>query len=62
LALSNATISYVRKLANEGVVNAIKNDISLAMGVNVCRGTVTNLSVAKTHNLEFKSVESCLEE
>jgi alanine dehydrogenase len=61
LALSNATISYVRKLANEGVVNAIKNDASLAMGVNVCRGAVTNLSVAKTHNLEFRSIESCLE-
>ncbi|MFA5233731.1 MAG: alanine dehydrogenase [Sulfurimonas sp.] len=61
LALSNATISYVRKLANEGVVNAIKNDASLALGVNVCRGAVTNLSVANTHNLEFKSIESCLE-
>lgn len=61
LALSNATISYVRKLANEGVINAIKNDASLAMGVNVCRGAVTNFSVASTHNLEFKSIESCLE-
>lgn len=61
LALSNATISYVRKLANDGVINAIKNDASLALGVNVYNGAVTNFSVASTHNLEFRSIESCLE-
>lgn len=61
VALSNATISYARKLANEGTLNAIKNDASLALGVNVYNGVVTNPSVAQTHNLEFKSIESCLE-
>lgn len=61
LALSNATISYVRKLANDGVVGAIKNEPSLALGVNIYNGNVTNLSVANTHNLEYKSIESCLE-
>ncbi len=60
LALSNATISYVRKLANEGVVNAIKNDSALALGVNVCSGVVTNISVAKTHNFEYRAIESCM--
>jgi len=62
VALSNATISYIRKLANDGVANAIKNDVSLALGVNICRGAVTNLSVANTHNMEYKAIMACLEE
>lgn len=60
-ALSNATISYVRKLANNGVVDAIKSDSSLALGVNVYNGVVTNHAVAEVHNFEFKTIELCLE-
>ena len=60
VALSNATISYVRKLANEGVLNAVKNDASLALGVNIFNGAVTNRAVAETYNLEFKELEACL--
>jgi alanine dehydrogenase len=56
VALSNATISYVRKLANEGVLNAVKNDASLALGVNIFNEAVTNRAVAKIHNLEFKEL------
>jgi alanine dehydrogenase len=54
VALSNATISYVSKLAKQGVLNAIANDSSLALGVNTYNGALTNGAVAKTHNLEFK--------
>lgn len=60
VALSNATIFYVRKLANEGVLNAVKNDASLALGVNVFNGAVTNRAVAQIHNLEFKELEVSL--
>ncbi|DAB27815.1 MAG: alanine dehydrogenase [Sulfurimonas sp. RIFOXYD12_FULL_33_39] len=61
VALSNATISYVKKLSN-GVVEAIKNNSSLALGVNVFKGHVTNLAVSKIHGFEFKEIESCLRE
>lgn len=57
VALSNATISYVRRLANEGVIKAIGNDASFALGVNVYGGAVTNRAVAETHNLEFKALD-----
>jgi len=60
VALSNATISYVKKLADDGVVNAIKNDASLALGVNVFNGTLTNRAVAEVHNFEFSAIESLL--
>ncbi len=56
-ALSNATIPYVRKMANNGVIDAIKSDASLALGVNVFNGVVTNSAVAEVHNFEFKALD-----
>ncbi|WP_373001208.1 alanine dehydrogenase [Sulfurimonas sp.] len=57
LALCNATFPYVRKLANEGSVDAIKNNPSLALGVNVYKGEVTNEAVAEVLSLAFKELE-----
>lgn len=62
VALSNATISYVLELANKGVVKAIKENPSLASGVNIYNGYVTNEAVAKVHLFEYNSIESCLME
>ena len=58
-ALSNATIPYIQKLSN-GVIDALKKDASLALGVNIFNGHVTNRAVAEIHGFEFKSIESCL--
>ncbi|EDZ63018.1 alanine dehydrogenase [Sulfurimonas gotlandica GD1] len=60
LALSNATFSYVRKLANEGTVEALKSSPSLALGVNVYKGSVTNRAVAEVLGLEFIGLEELL--
>lgn len=60
IALTNATIPYVRKLANEGSVDAIKNDSSLAFGVNIFNGFVTNKAVALAQGLEFQALETLL--
>ena len=60
VALSNATISYVRKLSDKGAIDAIKNDPALALGVNVFRGALTNRAVAEVHDLEFRALESLL--
>lgn len=61
-ALSNATISYVLELANKGVAKAVKENPSLASGVNIYNGHVTNEAVAKVHLLEYNNIESCLME
>ena len=58
VALTNATLPYIRKLANEGTVNAVKNDSSLALGVNIYNGKMTNDAVAKTLNLQFNRLET----
>ena len=60
VALSNATISYIRKLSDKGAIDAIKNDPALALGVNVFKGTLTNRAVAEVHDLEFTALESLL--
>jgi alanine dehydrogenase len=51
-ALSNATLSYVVKLANQGIAPAMQRDPALAKGLNTYRGHVTYASVADAFGLE----------
>jgi alanine dehydrogenase len=50
-ALSNATLPYVVKLANMGAEAAIQCDLSLAKGVNICKGKITYPAVAEALGL-----------
>jgi alanine dehydrogenase len=61
-ALSNATLSYIAKLADLGVEKAIQTDPALAKGVNICQGQVTYLSVAQALGLVYTPVETLLGE
>ena len=60
LALSNATLDYIRELAN-GTIDAVKNNKALALGVNTFGGVMINSVVAKIHGFEYKELESLLE-
>ncbi|MCS6897788.1 MAG: alanine dehydrogenase [Nitrospira sp.] len=53
LALTNATLPYVLRLASEGVERAIRQDPGLARGVNLKEGQVTCRGVAEAHGLPF---------
>jgi alanine dehydrogenase len=53
IALTNATISYIEMLADKGWKKAVREDSSLAKGVNILDGKVTYEAVAKAHGLEF---------
>jgi alanine dehydrogenase len=59
-ALCNATFPYVRKLANEGTLDALKTSPSLSLGVNVYKGEVTNKAVAEVLGLEFRELEELI--
>jgi alanine dehydrogenase len=57
-ALTNVTILYITALANNGLKKAVESDKSLAHGVNIHKGQITNKGVAKTvgakhHHLLF---------
>ncbi len=50
-ALTNATMPYVRAIAGGGWRDALRADPSLALGLNVHAGRVTNAAIAAAHGL-----------
>jgi alanine dehydrogenase len=53
LALTNATLPYIVRLASDGVDRAIRSDPGLSKGVNLKDGQVTCQGVAEAHGLRF---------
>ncbi|TPW98920.1 alanine dehydrogenase, partial [Schumannella luteola] len=51
-ALTNATLPYVRAIADNGWREALRTDAALARGLNVHAGHVVNAAVATAHGLE----------
>jgi alanine dehydrogenase len=60
LALTNATLPYGLALANKGWVQAVKDDRSLARGVNVVDGKVTYQAVADAHAIKYQPLEEII--
>ncbi|MEX0963504.1 MAG: alanine dehydrogenase [Pseudohongiellaceae bacterium] len=61
-ALNNATLPFVRALANKGVHGALMADKHLRNGLNVCKGMVTRAEVAKDLGLSYTEAETALKE
>jgi alanine dehydrogenase len=59
-ALSNAILSYLMKVTEEGIIGAIQNDPALARGVNIYDGKVTYKAVADAHMLEYTPLDSLI--
>ena len=59
-ALNIATLPFTRALANKGVREALKADIHLRAGLNICRGRVTNADVARDLGLNYTDPTSLL--
>lgn len=51
-ALTNATLPYALKLANKGLIKAIKSSEALAKGVNTCHGHLVSKAVSESLNIE----------
>lgn len=60
IALSNVTVPYALKLADQGIKNAVLNDQSLAAGVNTYKGYITYQAVAEAHQLPYQSLDQLL--
>jgi len=61
-ALTNTTLSYGLKLADQGIASAVRTDPSLAKGVNLWRGNVTHPQVAESLGLKYVTLRSLLPE
>lgn len=59
LALNNATLPYVIRLANEGL-SALKHDAHFMNGLNIYQGKVTHQGVANSLNLEAINIATLL--
>ena len=59
-ALTNATMPYVRSVANLGWKDALRADPSLALGLNTFAGGVVNEAVATAHGLDHVPLERAL--
>lgn len=60
MALTNATLPYVLKLANMGFVEAVRADGALAKGVNCYSGHVTQSGVAEAHGMPYTELRELL--
>jgi alanine dehydrogenase len=59
-ALSNVTFPYVLNIANKGLETAIKEDASLAQGVNLWKGLITYPAVAESMKCECEGLFNIL--
>ena len=53
IALTNATLPYLLRLATQGIASSIRADPGLAKGVNLSDGKITCRGVADAHGLRF---------
>jgi alanine dehydrogenase len=60
LALTNATFPYVLQLANKGWRQAVREDRTLAAGVNAVGGKCTYAAVAEAFGLEYTPLKEVL--
>ena len=60
VALTNATLPYAVKIADQGWQEVARNSPDIRAGLNVVAGKVTYASVAEAFNLEYTSVEDLL--
>ena len=60
LALTNATLPYVRQLAQLGAAAAIKANAGIAEGVNTYNGTLTYKAVAEAQHRDFTPIAKLL--
>jgi len=52
-ALTNVTLPYALELANKGLVQAVREDLALARGVNVLDGKITHQALAESLGLPY---------
>jgi alanine dehydrogenase len=60
LALTNATLPYAVKIANQGWKKAMQNHPDIKLGANVVHGQITYRGVAEAFNLDYVPIDSLL--
>lgn len=61
-ALTNATLTYIMKLANDGLHQSLLKDESLRKGVNIMDGRCTLESLASSLDLQYTDIDYLIDE
>jgi alanine dehydrogenase len=59
-ALTNVTLSYLLKIANQGLKNAVASDPALAKGINIYRSHVTHEIVAQDLGYTYQPLDQII--
>jgi alanine dehydrogenase len=59
-ALTNVTLPFALKLADEGLKEAAKSDINLKNGINTYKGKVTYRAIAEGQDLPYTPIDKLL--
>jgi len=59
-ALTNVTFPYAMAMASKGWQRAMREDLALAWGMNLCRGRVTHPAVAEASGLPYTPIDQVL--
>jgi len=62
IALTNATLPYVVRIANRGIHESLRSDEEIRTGLNVYKGKVTHQGVAEAFNLDYTPVQDVMGE
>ncbi len=60
IALTNATLPFIKKIADMGIVEAIREDKSIRRGVNIFSGKVVHKALAESTGRAFKDIDELL--
>ncbi|MFC6348267.1 alanine dehydrogenase [Vagococcus carniphilus] len=60
IALENVTLPYSSKLANLGLIEAIKNDPSLLKGIDIYGGVLTNKEIAEDQHRDYTAIAALI--
>jgi alanine dehydrogenase len=56
LALTNATLPYIKVLANEGVERAVRENAPLKSALNIYRGQIVHRGLAQSLHMQYKAI------
>ena len=57
-ALTNTTLPYIRRMAEQGIASAVREDPALSLGTNVWNGSLVHEGVAASLDLDATSIPS----
>jgi alanine dehydrogenase len=60
MALTNTTLPYAMEMVKKGVVEAVRENPALALGMNAYKGEITCQAVAEAHGLKYKALKSLI--